>query len=705
MGNKQQKFSKIKKFLIENADAIQKLATQHHKEYLGGEEYRSEIIDKYQKNHIKVVKEFAKNLETKNLKRGTKVFKKLGDTLAKDAVRDGLTIEEAVNGTIFLKQAIWQMLDKEGILNDLTAREFYQISQSIGTYSDVTASKIAFEFHTNYVHLISLEAKERKHAEQILIDERKFAEDIVETIREPLLVLDENLRVVSVNQSFYSTFKVGEKETTGELIYELGNNQWDIPELRKLLNEILPQEKVFNDYEVSHNFPAIGHKIMLLNARKIDHVKLILLAIEDITARRVGEKNFQFLAEASRLLASSLDFQTTLNNVAKLAVPEIADWCAIDLLDSKGELAQVAVAHKDPKKVKWAKELRKADPPDLNDPTGIPNVIRTGKSEFYPEITDELLVKVAKSKKQLKLMRDLGFTSAMVVPLCKEGKCIGGITFVTTETKKRYTKTDLIMAEELANRASIALENAGLYKASQEAVELRDNFISVASHELKTPVTSVKMFTQVLKHHSEQIGDQKAVEQLSTMDKQLNKLTELIYNLLNVSKIQAGRMEFKQELFDFDKSVKEVIDVLQQTSPKHKIEVQGETRKKIVGDEERIGQVVNNLVANAIKYSPKAKKVIICLESDKESVKVAVKDFGIGMHTEHLGKIFERFYRVYDTTDKTFPGLGIGLYISQEIVKRHGGKLWVESDIGKGSTFYFTLPVNGNGKIPGRKGK
>lgn len=567
----QKKFSTIKKFLLDNADAIQKLATKHHKRFLGGMTFRSELLSKYQKNHVKVVYKFADNLEVKDLKRGTASFKKLGEILAKDSVKDGLTIEEAVDGIIFLKQAVWELLDKEGLLDELTARDFYQLSQTIGTYCDVTASKIAFTY-----------------------------------------------------------------------------NQ--------------------------------------------DHTKQLT---DSLNRYKQIEKNLQFLTESSKVLASSLDYQTTLHNIAKLAVPEIADWCAVDILDGKGELQQIAITHKDPKKVKWAKELRKLDPPDLNASTGVPNVIRTAKSELYPQITDELLVKVAKNKKQLKLMRDIGFTSAMVVPLCREKKCIGAITFITTETKRYYDEKDLAMAEELANRASVALENAGLYKASQEAVALRDDFISVASHELKTPVTSVKMFTQVLKKHSEQIGDEKAVDHLSKMDKQLNKLTELIYDLLNVSKIQAGKMDFKEELFDFDKAVKEVVDVLQQTSSKHKIVIEGVTRKKVRGDEERVGQVLNNLISNAIKYSPKADKVLVKLSSDKGNVYAAVQDFGIGMGKIHLDRIFERFYRVYDTTDKTFPGLGIGLYISSEIIKRHGGKLWVDSDVGKGSIFHFSIPLNG----------
>ncbi|MGH7204534.1 MAG: ATP-binding protein [Candidatus Levyibacteriota bacterium] len=441
----------------------------------------------------------------------------------------------------------------------------------------------------------------------------------------------------------------------------------------------------------------LAHRIALV----LDNVRLFGEAQGEIKERKQAELNLKYLAEASKMLSSSLDYKTTLSNIAKLAVPKIADWCAVDLLNGKGGLEQVAVAHKDPQKVRWAKELRKIDPPDLNAPTGIPHVIRTGKSEYYPVITDKTLVQIAKNKKQLKLLRDIGFTSAIVAPLCREGRCIGGITFVTTETKRHFTEADLRMAEELANRASIALENAGLYQASQDAIMLRDNFISVASHELKTPITSVKIFTQVMQEHSKQIGDLKALNNLTKMNKQLDKMTELIYNMLNISKIQAGRLEFSQKLFAFDTLVKEIVDVLQQGAVKHKIVIDGHTNSTIYGDEDRIGQVLSNLIANALKYSPKSDEIIVHLSSDDNDVTVCVEDFGIGMAKEHFDHIFERFYRVFDTTDKTFPGLGIGLYISSEIIHRHHGKLWVESTTGKGSKFYFSLPLKRDKKPNG----
>lgn len=436
----------------------------------------------------------------------------------------------------------------------------------------------------------------------------------------------------------------------------------------------------------------LAHRIALT----LDNIRLFQEAQIELDERKHIENNLRFLAEAGKILGSSLDYQTTLNQVAKLAVPQISDWFGIDIFDDKGELQQIAVGHKDPQKIKWAKEMRKKYPPNMEAKNGLPQVLKTGKSELYPFITPEMMEKTARDKEHMQYIKQIGMSSAMIVPLISERKPIGAVTYVST--KRHFTQSDLAIAEELAHRASLAIENARLYNNAQKAITLRDDFISVASHELKTPITSVKIFTQVLQKHAEQNADEKASQSLGKMDKQIDKLTELIYNLLNITKIQSGQMEFTEKEFDFDTMVHEIVDVLQHTSAKHKLVVVGKSNKKILGDEDRIGQVFSNLISNAIKYSPNSDKVVITLTSKRNYVGVSIQDFGIGMDKHHLNKIFNRFYRVSGSTDKTFPGLGIGLYISKEIINRHQGKLWAESIPGKGSTFYITLPVQQSAK-------
>jgi PAS domain S-box-containing protein len=413
----------------------------------------------------------------------------------------------------------------------------------------------------------------------------------------------------------------------------------------------------------------------------------------DITERKNLENNLLFFSHASKTLASSLDYKTTLSNVAKLAIPYMADWCGVDLLNDNGELEQVAVVHKDPEKVKWAIQLRAIYPPDMDAPSGVPNVLRTGKPEFYPLITNEMLVAAAKDEKHLKIMKSLGFVSAIVVPLNKRGKTIGAITFVTNETGRRYTNADLTIAEELANRVSMAIENADLYQTARQAVTLRDNFISIASHELKTPVTSLKIYTQLLQRKFAKQGDKTTSDQLMKMDHQIDSLNKLVRDLLDVARLEKGELDFQQEEFDLHELVAETIENLQTTTTKHTIILQDKAKIHVLGDRFRINQVLVNLLTNAIKYSPKADKIIVRLKQENKTAVVQIEDFGIGIEKKYQQDVFKRFYRVNDVLEKTFPGLGIGLYISHEIIRRHGGTISIKSNKGKGSVFSFTIPM------------
>ena len=295
----------------------------------------------------------------------------------------------------------------------------------------------------------------------------------------------------------------------------------------------------------------------------------------DITDQYSIEENLRFLAEASKVLGSSLDYRTTLAAVAQLGVPEIADWCSVDMLADDGTIEQLAVAHVDPDKAQWARELNAANPPDPDAPTGVPNVLRTGRSEFYPAITDEMLVAAAKNEEELALIRRIGFSSAMTVPLRIRERAIGAITFVAAESGRHYTGADLAFAEEVASRAALAVENARLYRDAQRAIAVRDEFMSLASHELKTPVTSLKMYTQVLQRQAERRGDADLADRLVKMDRQTDKLTGLINDLLNVARIQTGQLEYVDEAIDLNAIVQECVDTIQPTTATHHIIIEG----------------------------------------------------------------------------------------------------------------------------------
>ncbi len=221
----------------------------------------------------------------------------------------------------------------------------------------------------------------------------------------------------------------------------------------------------------------------------------------------------------------------------------------------------------------------------------------------------------------------------------------------------------------------------------------KDDFIGIASHELKTPVTSIKAYTQVLERMLLKKGDEKEAGMISRMDAQLNRLTSLIGDLLDVTKINSGKLQFNDADFDFNEHIQDLIEDLARTTDKHKLIVKLAPAGTVFGDKERIGQVVTNLITNAIKYSPHANEIIIFSEIKDDKVNLCVQDFGIGIAKDSLEKVFEQFYRVSGDMQHTFPGLGLGLYISSEIIKRENGRIWVTSEEGKGSTFGFELPL------------
>lgn len=234
--------------------------------------------------------------------------------------------------------------------------------------------------------------------------------------------------------------------------------------------------------------------------------------------------------------------------------------------------------------------------------------------------------------------------------------------------------------------------------SERKLLERRKNeFITVASHELKTPITSIKSYIQILQKHLQNPTKKQIASSLyflSQVNDQIDKLTIIINDLLDISKIQAGKLELRKKRFDFDFFVKNIVVNFQHSTDSHIITIEGETKKKIFGDEYRLGQLLTNLLSNAIKYSPKKDHIIVKTKSYKNVILVSVQDFGIGISREDQRNIFEPFFQVRGKKEYRIAGLGMGLHIASEIAKRHGGTLWVESAVRKGSTFYFTLPLN-----------
>jgi signal transduction histidine kinase len=501
---------------------------------------------------------------------------------------------------------------------------------------------------------------------------RDYADAIIRTVRGPLLVLNKDLRIISANEAFYNAFKVAAGDTENRLLYDLGNKQWDIPRLRVLLEEILPEKNTIEDFVVKHDFKDIGQKTMLLNARTLQQgpnkTSLILLAIEDITESEIAEKA---LRESGELFRKANEKMTTLSEELQTRNEEVTiarDYADAIIRTVRGPVLVLDI------------NLR----------------IISANESFYTTF------KVPPNDTENRLLYDLGNKQwdiprlrILLEEILPKNNTLTDYE-VVHDFKDIGQKTMLLNARTLQqgpNKTSLILLAIEDITERKQLEQQKDEFVSIASHELKTPITSVKAYTQILGQRFRKTEDTKSVELVEKMDAQLDKLTNLIGDLLDITKIEAGRIRFHESYFDFNELVEETVEDLQRTTEKHLIVKELQPSRTVYGDHDRLGQVLTNFITNAIKYSPAADKIMVKTVVDKNNTTLRVQDFGVGLSKEDQAKVFERFYRVGGPDQATFPGLGLGLYIASEIIKRHKGRVWVESKPGKGSTFCFSLPM------------
>ena len=421
----------------------------------------------------------------------------------------------------------------------------------------------------------------------------------------------------------------------------------------------------------------------------------------DVTARRRAEDRVRFLAEASALLGTSLDYEETLAQVARLAVPAVADWCAVDVVDDGGTARPVALVHADPNQVDEARRMRERYPVRATGEDGVAAVLRTGRAALLPEVTDAM-VAAAQDDEHLAALRRAGLRSVMVVPLSARGRVLGAVTFASTRPGRRYDADDLALAEDLAGRAAIAIDNARLVAQARAAVRARDQFLSIAAHELRTPVASIKGYAQTLLRAQTRatLAPERLASSLRTINAASNRLAELTNDLLDVSLIRLGQLPLRQTTVDIGRLVADLVaDYGQLVGEQRRIAVTVPPLPVVVrADAGRLDQVVTNLLDNAIKYAPQGEEIVVSVGQEPtgrgaEAI-VRVRDRGIGLASEDRERVFEPFDRAATATEANIPGMGLGLYICRSILERHGGRIWAESDgEGMGATVSFALPV------------
>jgi signal transduction histidine kinase len=292
----------------------------------------------------------------------------------------------------------------------------------------------------------------------------------------------------------------------------------------------------------------------------------------------------------------------------------------------------------------------------------------------------------------------LGFTSYIAVPLIAHERTLGTITLVSATSGRRYTEADLALAEDLAQHAALAIDNARLYHEAQEALRTRDQFLSIASHELKTPLTSLLGYAELLERRTarERTLPQRDQNAVQVIVKQASQLSKMVTSLLDLSRIQTGQLSTERVPLDLGGLVERAVMEVQPTLDRHTLRFNGPDEPLIVeGDDVRLEQVLQNLIGNAIKYSPEGGPVSIRLSRRNGQAYIEVADEGIGIPAPAQARLFQRFYRAGNVDPEQVGGLGIGLYVVKEIVAMHGGQIDVASEEGKGSSFTVRLPLKG----------
>ncbi|HYI67574.1 MAG TPA: ATP-binding protein [Candidatus Limnocylindrales bacterium] len=429
-------------------------------------------------------------------------------------------------------------------------------------------------------------------------------------------------------------------------------------------------------------------------------VRLVINTFQDVSQLKRTEQQLRLLADAGAMLGRSVDYQEALQELADLLVGAITDWCVVDVLEPNQPVTRVAVAHADPAKRGLAEEIQRRYPTDPDAPGGVRDVIRTGKPIVMTEISVEMLRAAAQDDEHFRLLQEAGIDSAAIVPLRARNEVFGALTLVGSSDRHRLTEDDLPLIEELARRAATAVDNARLLHEANEAIRMRDDFLAMASHDMRTPLAVILANLQLARrrvagHHAEQAD---VIQNLDAAERTTHKLTGLVGELMDISILRSGQpLPLSRETVDLATVAEGTADEYRRLSAEYEIDMRLEPG--VIGnwDAIRIERVLRNLLDNALKYSPDGGTVEVVVRSEGGWAVAEVTDHGVGIPEDELPLLFEKFHRGSNTRD--LRGTGLGLAGSRAVMQQLGGTIEVRSRLGEGSTFSLRLPRDG---APGR---
>jgi len=451
----------------------------------------------------------------------------------------------------------------------------------------------------------------------------------------------------------------------------------------------------------------------------------------------------RFLAHAGRCLAESLDYERTLVTVAGIALPYLGSWCIVDVMQRDGTMVRLGIVHPDPLKQECARRLKEGWPPHRDNPIGLPRAMQSRATEVIPVVSDEMLVAVASGEENLRDLRALGIGSVVVVPLVARGNVIGAITFVSSDAERQYSDADVELAEDLAARCSIALDNARLFRdltaarkgvsqlneqlvisairqqelaeEAKDASDAKSRFLATMSHEFRTPLNAIVGYTDLLDMGLGGPVTPKQREYLARVKASSGHLIALVGDVLDLAKLDAGRVVLDREAGSAQESSSQAIALIEPQARAAGVGLDTDFPDVIcpyVGDEVRVRQILVILLSNALKFTDAGGRITVScgtggttepeatLAGDGPWTFIRVTDSGIGISPTDAKTVFQPFVQVNPGNTRNQGGVGLGLSIGFELARRMGGDLSLRSATGEGSSFTLWLP----GGTPGAGG-
>lgn len=536
-----------------------------------------------------------------------------------------------------------------------------------------------------------------KRAEAAAAAESAFRRAIEHSMLAGVAVVDVSGRQTYVNRAFAAMVGWTEAELIGLTPPFPYWAPEDGPNIRAAFEEVLAGRSNPSGYELrfqrrdGQRFDAL---VLVSPFEQPGRVRGFLASVYDITERKTTERTTRFLAEAGEIFGRSLDYEETLRAISDLVVPRFADWCFIDLVEADGGFRRIAVAHPPgAQQEAIARGLQRSYAPK-SAPHGVSHTLALATTSVMNEVGDDVLVAVSRDDEHREALLSMGIRCFVSVPMTSRGTTFGVLTFLGTASRTCFDASDVALAEEVARRAALAVDNARLYRSAQEANRAKDEFLANLSHELRTPMTAIIGWAHLL-----QLGDldpDQVALGLRTIQQSGEAQAKLIDDLLDVSRIVTGKLQLNPAEVRLADITRGAVSAIRPAADakRHTLEVDLQAEDAMVlGDGSRLQQVFWNLLSNAVKFTPPGGVVRVRLANrDSETVALTVEDSGEGIAAEFLPLVFERF-RQAATATRSRTGLGLGLAIAKELVEMQGGTIAATSaGRGKGSSFTVTLP-------------